>query len=551
MILGAKSRQDGSWSTADREGTGSSSSDNILFQTDFNAASAVLNGFDAGDVNESNGGATITWVNGRAQYNLLTGNLNDVWMAKAFGNHTSVGGDPQNEIWARFIWNCPDFDVLNNTTGAAHKVLTFNWTDATTGTRTFQIIVGTYHDGTGLVLRADYLTFNRTTGQYLTSGWITPTHTNYLTEGKDEYIKVRIVNSTAGASDGTVQLWHDNVLIGEATNVAINDGNGDYPNKLIVGTYNSAQGSTADGIVTYEDLTLSDYDLGAWVGSSVPTWRGYNTATGAVTAADAILDFRDDVSSYGNLATATEGSSYSHIPGGGFYGQGTSRYNNSFSTGINEQYCGPRTITGLSSVGDSSMITIGMLVRWGQGYVDEIMELGSYKNTIVVRNPNTTPTYQRPMLTTQNGNNQNLTNCFCVANGTTANVNNDPINNPQMFNDASNPPNTRILAEQYLWIELQIDCNGPYGWIIGKTWSQDGTYQGETVSQIMTNGESTESFGGVCDYIDCLDAYVPAINITPPANGWHEFELARIIVGSAADITPPPGFPGHNASNWA
>ncbi|MCG7904409.1 MAG: hypothetical protein JAY60_18530 [Candidatus Thiodiazotropha weberae] len=523
---------------------------NVLFSTDMEAADGTANGFDDVRATESGGSASITFVNDGdsqvAQFNLVTGGLQDVWLRENFGDYVGAGA-AQDDLWITFTWLVSDFDALNAGSNITNKVCTLQFSNGVTSTRTFQIIITAINaGGAGFVFRIEHLWFDRSTGSYAGSEWFGSYTTDTITEGQKCYLKLHVQNSTNGAQDGIVDLWYNDTLVVSAHNVDINDVNGDSPNSLIFGTYNGTRSSTVNGYVQYDNLTIQDQDPGSWAPSetgTMPTWQGISGST--ITATDAIIDMRTDLSTNApSIIRNTNGATQVFVAGGGYYGQGTNRFTPNYS---NPQcYCGIGSIGGFGSQPDASRVNVGVLLRWGQGFVDSWMH-SSYKYIILIRNPNDAA-HARPMAIVKGGT---TTDVLAPGNGTVTNTTDDPYTNWHTFNDLNSEPDVNALKDVYAWVEFQVDCNGPNGTITIKTWSADSVYQGQTLMQLMTNGEGSETFGGVIQTLDTI-SYLEQ-GTAPggaPTNPWYEMEYARIITGSTADITPPPGFPGHNSANW-
>ena len=528
----------------DPSGTGNYSGGQVspFFSSDMEAATGALNGFDDVRATENGGSASITFVSDGssqvAQFNLFAGGLNDVWLRENFGDFLGQEARKDN-LWLTFKWLISDFDAIN--LNQTNKVCTIQWSDGVSSTRTHQIIINAYNVGGGFVFRIEHLWF--TNGTYAGSTWLGNYTTDYITENEWCYVKVHVVNSTSGASDGSVTVHFNDTLVASANNVSINSANNEAPGSVIFGTYNSAQGSTANGYTRYDDVNFYESDPGSWGPASMPTWRGLSGAT--ITSSDAIFDLRTSVSANApSIIRNTNGGSVSHIAGGGYYGQGTNRFypNNS----VTNQYLGIGSISGFESAGDSTRVTIGALLRWGQGFVDTWMTQ-SYKYIVMWRNPDTN-VYERPMAIVKGG----TTEALCPGNNTVCNCTDDPWNNWLLYNDtAYAEPDINNLGGVHCWVEFKVDCNGPDGLIEIKTWSEDSVYQGQRLRQLMTNGQGVESYGAVVSHIDTI-SYLEQASApgTAPADTWYELEYMRLITGSVDDISPPPGFPGHNPANW-
>lgn len=553
MLFGLKPRQDGSGRFDDPEGVGSPSA-NVIFQSDMEAATGELNGFDDVRATESGGSSTITFVddgsgnNQVAQFNLIAGGLQDVWLRENFGDFHSVGDPAQNDLWIPFTWLVDNLAALNPS--STNKVATIQFSDGVTSTRTFQIIITAIDTGSGHVFRIEHLWFNRSNGGYVGSRWLGSFTTDTITPGQVCYLKLHLVNSTNGASDGSVDLWFNDTLVVSAQNEAINDANGDSPNSLIFGTYNGSQASTANGYVQYDRPLVQDQDPGSWAPSSLPTWTGFDDASGDVTAANSYLDLRDDLATAApNLPRLTNGATRVHVPNGGFYGQGCNRFTPNYD--VSNQYCGIGQIHGFPSVGDATRVVMGVLMRIGQGFEDVWMSSSHTKPFIFDRDEENNPTYWRPMGICKGGV---VTKIIAPATGTVCNCTDNAADN-QLHNDVGDGslPDQNLLNGVWQWVEFAMDCNGPNGLTRIKTWSEDSVYQGQMLQQWMTNSDGGgATAGGQVEWLDVLGGYLE-MGAAPggsPADPWIEIEYVRFQVGSIDDITPPPTFPGHNAANW-
>ncbi|MCG7985076.1 MAG: hypothetical protein JAY90_20290 [Candidatus Thiodiazotropha lotti] len=541
MLFGLKRRQDGSGRFDDPEGVGGAAGVNTLFTTDMSATSGVGNGFDSWNIQEASGDATLVWNGSVARYNLGAAQVNDLYAGKAIGDHVNVGSGPEGELYITFNWLCTNFNALTTSDNQFGKILLINWTDGSTTQRQFQIIVSHYRSGGSMYARLEWLRWVPS----FESAWATSIGTVELTEDALHYFKLRILNSNNGATDGAVQLWIDGTLACENLAIALNRAGQDYyPNLLILGTYNSNNNGSEAGAVEYDNFSAYDGDPGSWAPASMPTWTGLSGST--ITADDVFLDFRTDASvNAPSILRNTNGAAQSFDASGGFYGTGINNFTP--NQGVTQQYLGIGTISGFASVGDASRVTIGALMTWGQGFIDNWMR-ESYKWIVLIRNPNDA-THVRPMAIVKGGS----TEALCPGNGTICNCNDDPVNNPEPFNSTANAqPDINALANIPIWVEFQVDCNGPYGWITLKVWSSDSVFQGQTLAQIMTNGGGAgETFGGVIQTLDTM-SYLEQASAPggSPANPAFGLEYMRIKTGQYADITPTPGFPGHVAANW-
>jgi hypothetical protein len=84
-----------------------------------------------------------------------------------------------------------------------------------------------------------------------------------------------------------------------------------------------------------------------------------------------------------------------------------------------------------------------------------------------------------------------------------------------------------------LWVEYAINTNVPF--LRVRTWSEDGTLQGdETIGPWGRGGRVT-----TLDIIGFVNG-IPK----PGRQPYYDLERVEFRVGSDANITPPPGFPG-------
>ena len=271
---------------------------------------------------------------------------------------------------------------------------------------------------------------------------------------------------------------------------------------------------------------------------------GYNDTTATVTAATVVLDLAQPalsnypvwVSGVG-VSGLIRAATHQVLPGG-YFGRGFSRFTpGDFNDGgRGEHYCGIGQIHGFNTVGDSSMMVVGQLIRYGTSYfTDQVAKRppdGSIKQLILYKNIGGSGS--RPMLVTKGPNTSAVTDTkvFAACDGTVCNTTND-ITNIDYFNDGNHQPNLDNYLGQWLWVEFAVNTNVPF--IRVRTWSADGALVGaETIAPWGAGGQVT--------HLDVISFVNGIVTLGPQP--YFDLERIEFQIGSANNITPPVGFPG-------
>lgn len=247
------------------------------------------------------------------------------------------------------------------------------------------------------------------------------------------------------------------------------------------------------------------------------------------------IDARIDLTSGFNglfLSTlAVRNAAIQYVSGGGFYGQGSNLFIPGDDGAGGEQYCGLGQFVNVNTAGDSRRGSIGILHKFRSNFWTA--QPSDIKFLILIRGGLT-----RPMIISKKnggGGTRVLGACY----GTVCNTRDFfPADN---HNDGSNEPDIEDYNNVWCWTEHQWDTID--GELRTKLWTSDGVVQGAGAIQDMPDAASDE--------VDTIDI-IGFINSTASgdANNGYEVEYVDCRIGSDADITPPPGFPGSNSSNW-
>jgi hypothetical protein len=230
---------------------------------------------------------------------------------------------------------------------------------------------------------------------------------------------------------------------------------------------------------------------------------------------------------------------------GGFFNRGFSRFSpgNVIDNNRGEHYCGVGQIHGFDTVGDSTRMVVGQLVRFGTTFFTDMASnntvYGDIKDIVLINDScQTNVPNCRPMMNTKGSGNPALrgaggTRVMGACAGTTCNTKNDTSEPYDYFNDGQHQPDINAVLGQWLWIEFQFNSNT--NTTRTKVWSQDRRYQGATIIAPWASAGRVTSL----DIIGFVNA-IP----TPGAQPYYDLERVEFRVGSDADITPPVGFPG-------
>lgn len=269
---------------------------------------------------------------------------------------------------------------------------------------------------------------------------------------------------------------------------------------------------------------------------------GYNDTTATVTAATVVLDLAQP--SLGNYPVWVSGvgfpgliraATHQVLPGG-YFGRGFSRFTpGDFNDGgRGEHYCGIGQIHGFNTVGDSSRMVVGQLIRYGTSFfTDQAIKRppdGSIKQLILIKDVGGSGS--RPMLVTKGENTPSGTKVLAACDGTVCNTTNN-INNIDYFNEGNHQPDLNDYLGQWLWVEFAVNTNVPF--IRVRTWSADGTLSGaETIAPWGAGGRVTD--------LDVISFVNGIVTLGPQP--YFDLERIEFQIGSDSNITPPVGFPG-------
>lgn len=267
---------------------------------------------------------------------------------------------------------------------------------------------------------------------------------------------------------------------------------------------------------------------------------GYNAATQTVTAAHAVLDLA--LPSAGNYPAWVSRTGYPgmvreathQVLPGGYFGRGFSRFapGNVIDGHRGEHYCGVGQIHGFNTVGDSSRMVVGQLVRFGTTFFTDMASnnqiYGDIKDIVLVND-----TGERPMMNTKGSDARvGATRVMGACDGTACNTTNDPAV-IDYFNEGGHQPDINAYLGQWLWIEFQFNSNAPR--TRTRVWTADGVIQGgEIIAPWASPGSVT-----TLDIIGFVNS-IPS----PGAQPYYDLERVEFRVGSDANLTPPTGFPG-------
>lgn len=264
---------------------------------------------------------------------------------------------------------------------------------------------------------------------------------------------------------------------------------------------------------------------------------GYNAATRRVTSPHVMLDLAQVPD--GNYPVWVSGTGYpglvraathQRFTSGGYYGRGFSRFTpgDVNDRGRGEHYCGIGQIHGFDHAGDSDRMVVGQLIRFGKTFFsDQVIKdppYGDIKLIIFLKDSG-----PRPMMITKgNSRTRVLGACdgtVCNTTGSTTRI--------DYHNDGNHRPDLNKYLGQWLWVEYAINTNVPF--LRVRTWSEDGTLRGdETIGPWGQGGRVT-----TLDIIGFVNG-IPR----PGAQPYYDLERVEFRIGSDANITPPPGFPG-------
>lgn len=267
---------------------------------------------------------------------------------------------------------------------------------------------------------------------------------------------------------------------------------------------------------------------------------GYNAATRRVTSPHVVLDLAQVPD--GNYPVWVSGNRYpgllraathQRFTSGGYYGRGFSRFSpgDVNDRGRGEHYCGIGQIHGFDHAGDSSRMVVGQLIRFGTTFfTDQIAKNppnGDIKQIIFLKDSG-----PRPMIITKG----NRTRVLGACDGTVCNTTGSKTR-IDYFNDGNHRPDLNRYLGQWLWVEFAINTHVPF--LRVRTWSEDGTLQGnETIGPWGLGGRVT-----TLDIIGFVSG-IPR----PGTQPYYDLERVEFRIGSDANITPPPGFPG--STRW-
>lgn len=218
--------------------------------------------FDAGNFNEWHGfrnstGAAIVesgCQSGRCvRAPMQTATSNDNYGDRHFGDHTTIGGQKVEEAWLRlyskfdagFIW--PD---------RSQKIAILNLGDSTSYSRYYQVYIYVRPNGQYAVDHSD-LTNWRFTGLFQNQGAALSPR-----PGQWDKLKLHVRLNTPGQANGVVQLWINDVLKVDYSNVNIRQNSTYGMNKLNLSSYstNSSSPDGGTGVQWFDSFTLSTTD---------------------------------------------------------------------------------------------------------------------------------------------------------------------------------------------------------------------------------------------------------------------------------------------------
>lgn len=274
---------------------------------------------------------------------------------------------------------------------------------------------------------------------------------------------------------------------------------------------------------------------------------GYNPATQTVTSPTVVLDMAQPAS--GNYPAwisrppypgMQRAATHEVLPGG-FFGRGFSRFSPGHVVDNNrgEHYCGVGQIYGFNTVGDSSRMVVGQLVRFGTTFFSDMASVnaiyGDIKDIVLINDSCQVNTPNcRPMMNTKGSDPRvGATRVMGACQGTVCNTKNDTSLPYDYFNEDGHQPDINRYLGQWLWIEFQFNSNVPR--TRTRVWSADGVFQGtEIIAPWASPGSVT-----TLDIIGFVNS-IP----TPGAQPYYDLERIEFRVGTDDNITPPPGFPG-------
>lgn len=282
-------------------------------------------------------------------------------------------------------------------------------------------------------------------------------------------------------------------------------------------------------------------------GGSSPA-SGDSGISGSIASGDVIIaDLRQDISAKSYLWLTSGGpyhvrpSTYTHIPGGGYYGQGCGRFQPGYFTGdagdaAGQHYAGIGEFLGFNEVapgGACTKLSLGLLRRLGTTayYRDGIHEGGIGKTVIIQRSGGGDT---RPIIIPRG----DTTFVEGPCDGTIGNYTEDATEY-DLWNSSNIGPDQLQLFEKWQWLQMEIDCATGNGEIRVKVWDEDETHYGN----IVLKKEMAEGVGGTMPGTNIVHAFCSSVP-TLGSGDWWEIEYAEIWIGVDTGMTPPVGFPG-------
>jgi hypothetical protein len=225
--------------------------------------------FDGGTLGEwdgfrNNTGATV--VNQGCQSGsclrtpLMAGTASDNYGDFYFANHVGYNGAKVEEVWLT-LWS--KFDSGMTWPAEGHKIVILNLTDGVSSTRRYQVVIH--------VLNGQYVIMNtdidnwRFYNRYQNVGTAVAARFNQW-----DKLKLHVRLNTPGVANGIVQLWVNNQLKADHSDVNIRFNTAFGMNKLILSTF-ATPSSPSNGVQWHDDLRLSTTDPDGGGGPTAPS----------------------------------------------------------------------------------------------------------------------------------------------------------------------------------------------------------------------------------------------------------------------------------------
>lgn len=202
---------------------------------------------------------------------LTSGTHSDNYLDFVFGDHVNATSeDIVEEVWLEVE---SKFETGYTWPSDSQKIILLNLTDGSSTQRRYQVIIQVDSDG-------EYVVDNTDIGDWTFHGNSQNTNLPATDVTFDQWdnLKLHVSLNTSGSANGVVQLWINDVLKIDYSNVDIRESTSYGINKLILSTY-ATDSSGSNGTQWHDDVMLTDVDPG-WSNINMHCTGGTASAIG-------------------------------------------------------------------------------------------------------------------------------------------------------------------------------------------------------------------------------------------------------------------------------